>query len=281
MTARARTAGELSTRVQAIQLQAQHLVHTLYSGTHGLRRAGAGEAFWQYRPYSPGDDARRIDWRRTARSNRTLVREHEHHVPTRLLIWRDPTARMDWSSAPKQPQKGFVADVLALALATVAARGGERIGALVHPLVLHSGTAAPDHILSDLNHMAATPPLPPRGSHLLILTDGLDGGDLWNTWLRRVQVLEPRGVIVLIRDAAELEFPYQGDLLFAGRGADETLRLSRAEAARADYLERVAILTSEIISTSTRAGLITITINSHAPLAASFMRLCQMVGQIR
>ena len=39
------------------------------AGAHGLRRPGPGEEFWQYRPAQPGEPARAIDWRRSARSD--------------------------------------------------------------------------------------------------------------------------------------------------------------------------------------------------------------------
>jgi hypothetical protein len=43
----------------------------------GRRRSGPGEDFWQYRAYSFGDSAQSIDWRKSARSDRVLVRENE------------------------------------------------------------------------------------------------------------------------------------------------------------------------------------------------------------
>ena len=41
-------------------------------GFHGRRRAGQGEAFWQYRDHRPEDGARLVDWRRSARGDRYL-----------------------------------------------------------------------------------------------------------------------------------------------------------------------------------------------------------------
>ena len=49
-------------------------------GFHGRRRAGQGEAFWQYRDHRAEDGARLVDWRRSARGDRFFVREREREA---------------------------------------------------------------------------------------------------------------------------------------------------------------------------------------------------------
>jgi uncharacterized protein (DUF58 family) len=50
-----------------VLLDAQRLAASA-PGFHGRRRAGQGEAFWQYRDHRAEDGARLVDWRRPARS---------------------------------------------------------------------------------------------------------------------------------------------------------------------------------------------------------------------
>ncbi len=47
-------------------VEARRIANTVSAGWHGRRRRGIGENFWQFRPYSPGEDMARIDWRRSA-----------------------------------------------------------------------------------------------------------------------------------------------------------------------------------------------------------------------
>ncbi|MGI9464795.1 MAG: DUF58 domain-containing protein, partial [Aestuariivirgaceae bacterium] len=54
-------------------IAADRIANAVVHGMHGRRRAGPGEDFWQYRPYSPGDAAQTIDWRKSARSDRVLI----------------------------------------------------------------------------------------------------------------------------------------------------------------------------------------------------------------
>ena len=58
-------------------LESRRIAATVIHGLHGRRRAGSGENFWQFRRYVPGEEARRVDWRRSARGDELYVREQE------------------------------------------------------------------------------------------------------------------------------------------------------------------------------------------------------------
>ena len=74
--------------------------------------------------------AARVDWRRSARDDRAFVREREWEAAQTLWIWIDRSASMRFGSALAEGSKLDRAIVLALALADVAVRGGERVGLL-------------------------------------------------------------------------------------------------------------------------------------------------------
>ena len=63
-------------------------------GVHGRRRAGQGEAFWQYRDHRAEDGARLVDWRRSARGDRYFVREREREAAQTAWFWIDPDRRL-------------------------------------------------------------------------------------------------------------------------------------------------------------------------------------------
>src|SRR5215475_10889962 len=69
-------------------------------GFHGRRRAGQGEAFWQYRDHRPEDGARLVDWRRSARGDRLYVREREREAAQTAWFWIDPDPGFNWSGDP-------------------------------------------------------------------------------------------------------------------------------------------------------------------------------------
>ena len=99
-------------------------------GVHGRRRAGAGETFWQYRPFESGESAHRIDWRRSARGDQLFVREREWEAAQNYFVWVDCSASMAFKSSLASDYKIDRAAVLGLAAAEVLVQGGERVGAL-------------------------------------------------------------------------------------------------------------------------------------------------------
>ncbi len=107
---------------------AEHLASTVMLGEHGRRRPGLGDEFWQYRPAMPGDEARMVDWRRSARSDTHFVREKEWQAAQSIVIWSDRAQSMRFASSDALPTKSLAARVLALAAAVLLIRGGERVG---------------------------------------------------------------------------------------------------------------------------------------------------------
>ncbi|MFN6977904.1 MAG: DUF58 domain-containing protein, partial [Gemmobacter sp.] len=105
--------------------EAEHLAATVILGDHGRRRAGMGDAFWQYRPVVAGDSARLIDWRRSARGDAHFVREREWQAAQSVTLWVDGSRSMAFSGQARRPAKGDRARLLALSLAVLLVRGGE------------------------------------------------------------------------------------------------------------------------------------------------------------
>ena len=92
-------------------------------------RPGPGETFWQFRPFTAGEPANRIDWRRSARDDRHYVREREWEAAHTIWLWIDRSAVHGLlpRRSPRRP-KIERALVLGLALADLLVRGGERVG---------------------------------------------------------------------------------------------------------------------------------------------------------
>ena len=59
---------------------------------------GVGEDFWQYRLYTGGDPANRIDWRKSARTHKVLIRENEWAAVNTLWLWADAGRGMSFRS---------------------------------------------------------------------------------------------------------------------------------------------------------------------------------------
>lgn len=206
-------------------------------GFHGRRRSGQGEAFWQYRDHRAEDGARLIDWRRSARGDRYYVREREREAAQTAWFWIDDDAGLNWSSNADRPTKLHRARTLALALAILLARGGERVGLLGRPS--RAGARAPERLALDF----ATPtPLTtaPARSCVILFSDFYAAPEEWRARLRTLAEAGATGALVMVADAAEEEFPYKGRTLFKAHGArPREILIGRAENAREEYSVRL------------------------------------------
>ncbi len=244
-------------------------------GFHGRRRAGQGEAFWQYRDHSPEDGARLVDWRRSARGDRYFVREREREAAQTAWFWVDPDAGFNWSSDPKRPAKLHRARVLALALATLLARGGERVGALGH--APRRGANAVDRLALDLAAPMRDAEAPARAS-LVFLSDFYAPLETWRSRLGAAAAAGAGGALVMIADPAEEIFPYRGRTLFQAPGAKTEALIGRAEAAREEYGLRLGEHRRAIRELGARAGFETMfhrTDHSPAPALALLSALIE------
>jgi uncharacterized protein (DUF58 family) len=99
-------------------------------GIHGRRRAGPGESFWQFRPYTIGEAANRIDWRRSGRDDKLYVRQREWEAAQSVWLWVDRSASMGYISSLARASKVERAIVIGFALAEALVEAGERVGHL-------------------------------------------------------------------------------------------------------------------------------------------------------
>lgn len=173
------------------------------SGPHSLARPGQGEDFFDHRPYVPGDDLRRLDWKALARTGRPYVRRFETPGAGRFWLWID--------GSPSMRLFGKAAYAERVARVLVAAGQGERLRILTPKGTARPGKAMP----TDARGLLAARPRA-RGTPILI-TDGLEEGDLAG-YLRRL----PPFHLILVLAPEELE-PPEGAFLLEDVETGETL----------------------------------------------------------
>lgn len=92
------------------------------AGRHRSVIAGASTDFRDYRPYTPGDDLRQVDWRVYARTDRHYLRTHNQETDTLCHIFMDCSASMGFGA----PQSKLAhASCFAAALAYLVLRSND------------------------------------------------------------------------------------------------------------------------------------------------------------
>ncbi len=225
--------------------EAEHLAATVLLGEHGRRRAGMGDDFWQYRPAHPGDPARSIDWRRSARSDAHFVREREWQAAQSVMLWVDPSRSMGFSGDAGRASKADRARLLALALAVLLLRGGERVG-LAGQGVPRAGRGQMLRLVEALgvNHSADYGVPEQDGlianGRAVFLSDFLGDMAGVEAALARAADRGVRGVLCQVLDPAEEEFPFDGRTIFQSMGGTLSHETQAAGDLRGRYLARLA-----------------------------------------
>lgn len=229
----ARSMGELV-------LHARTIASTMTTGQHGRRKQGAGDNFWQFRPYNTGESAARIDWRRSARDNTLYIRDREWEAAQTIYLWPDLGPSMQYQSRFALHSKETRALLITLILAEIFGRTGERIAlpGLVSPTSTRNGAelmalalcdrAATDSVTNRLADIR-------RYAHVVLVGDFLDPFENIEARLARLAENNVRAHLIEIADPAEELFPYTGHVIFQDPEGGSELDAGKAESYREDY----------------------------------------------
>lgn len=84
-------------KLKNLQLTAKLVSEELMLGIHASTRSGIGIEFEQYRHYEPGDDPKRIDWKLFARTDKHLVRESSTESDRKIRFVLDLSGSMNYT----------------------------------------------------------------------------------------------------------------------------------------------------------------------------------------
>lgn len=244
-TLRQRAEG-LSGPLPPLLVAALRVAATVTQGVHGRRRVGVGETFWQYRPYQSGDSVTGIDWRQSARGDNPFVRENEWEAAQSVWLWCDRSASMAYRSDPSLPSKRDRSELLALALAVLLVRAGERVALMDGENRPGSGRSALDQMAmmlsrpaEEANSMPTMDPLP-RHAAVILIGDFLAPIDRVQSFVSGLVGREVRGHLLQVLDPAEESLPFAGRISFSGLEGEQPLVLPKVESVRDAYLARLA-----------------------------------------
>jgi len=203
------------------------------AGGYRTAHRGTGTDLVGLREYTEGDDARHIDWNVTARLNEPQLRVFTED--RELTVWLVLDCSASMTVGPPGRGKQDVLTELALVLARLFSRGGNRVGALLYDTgtvrTVPPGTGR-THVLrigaeltrtelsktagrgqysttTDLAAMLdAVTKLARRRALIVVISDFIGDGD----WGRSLLRLVPRHEVVALRvvDAADDELPEAG-----------------------------------------------------------------------
>jgi uncharacterized protein (DUF58 family) len=171
-------------RIDNLELVARTVVDGFISGLHHSPYLGLSTDFAEHRPYMPGDDIRRIDWRVYGRTDRFYVKEFEADTNANLLVLLDVSRSMDYGDAV--PKLDY-ARMLAASLLYLSRRQRDRVG-----LITFDG-AILDYVPSSAKHLDLA-------LHTLGAREAGGRGELAGPLRQVAEVIRRRSILVLVSD---------------------------------------------------------------------------------
>lgn len=256
-----RAAEALAGVLPPLLAEARQLAATVQLGEHGRRRAGMGDEFWQYRPAHAGDEARAIDWRRSARADSQFVREKEWQAAQSVHLWVDDARSMEFTGDPARQSKADRARLLALAVSVLLIRAGERVGLADAVLPPRAGKVQLMRLAQILTQPAAEADygapearalLP--GSRAVFLSDFLGDPAPVEAALAAAADRGVSGVMVQILDPVEEDFPFDGRTIFESMAGTLRHETRKAGDLRDRYRARLAERRDRLAALARQAG---------------------------
>lgn len=281
-----RAALDLARRLPELAVSAREAGSSVMQGMHGRRRSGVGEAFWQFRPFTAGESASRIDWRRSARDDRTYIREREWEAAQTVWIWIDRSPSMDFASDIARGPKGDRALVLGFATADLLVRGGERVAllGLTRPMAARNvvdrfveALSGPDGARTAADELPPPEPLPAR-SRALIVGDLLSEAETVAGRIASLGSAGALGHVIALCDPVEETFPFAGHVEFADTDGPAKLRLGQAAALRDTYLAKLAAHRGRIAEACRRQGWTFAVHRTDRPATEALLRLATLLA---
>jgi uncharacterized protein (DUF58 family) len=216
--------------ISNLYLRARWVVEGIMSGLHRSRAKGFSVEFEAHREYSPGDEIRRIDWKALGKFDRYFIKEYEDETNLRAYLCLDTSASMDYASdGVTKFDYGctLTASLAYLILRQQDAAGlvtfSNRIESFVPPRakrdyltqILHAletrgpaGETTVGRILEDVAGQIK------RRGLVVLVSDLLDEPEQILKGLRLFRFKGNDVIVFHLLDPAELELPFDGNVLF-------------------------------------------------------------------
>lgn len=241
-------------RISDLELLARSVVEGFVAGLHRSPYKGFSVEFMSYRPYIPGDDLMRLDWKLFARTDRYYVKEFEDETNTSLTILLDVSASMEYASTAvtKREYASFLA--ASLAYLVIRQRDAAGITFFDDKIVEHvPPRSTTGHLHTILQFLKSVGPgarsdlgkplhelaeRRRRRGFVVLISDLLDDVETLVDGLRHFRFQGHDVIVFHVMDPAELTFDFSDLVEFEDMETGDKL-LVASEATRAAYLDNL------------------------------------------
>jgi uncharacterized protein (DUF58 family) len=247
--------------IRNLELRARVVVEGFWNGLHRSPYHGFSVEFSEYRPYSPGEDTRYMDWRLYARSDRYYLKKFEEETNLRCHLLVDQSRSMNYGSLGYS--KSDYARTFAATLAWFLNAQGDAVGLFtfdervreyyparhrhghLRQLMLaleHSGDGKQTNLREPLRRAAE---LVRKRGMIVLISDLLAPTDELEPHLARLTAAGHEIVVFQVLDPNELSFDFHNPSLFHDVESGRDFYID-PDTERADYQRRLEAHIAEI-----------------------------------
>ncbi len=277
-------------------LIAKMVVEGFINGLHRSPFHGFSVEFADHREYVPGDDLKYLDWQVFARTDRYYIKRYEEETNLRCHILLDRSASMAFGTG--KVTKWDYGCFLATSLAYLIIKQQDAVGLSLFgakPGLLLPPRSRLSHLRQMIQVLTANPPtgetnvaaslralvrnLKRRGL-LVLLSDLIDEPA---ETLKAIRLLRSHGhdvIVFQIRDATEVEFPFDGATVFRDLETGEELEVDPASV-RESYLQNLAAETELFRKGLVEVGIDYVPLNTRQPYDEAFSAYLHRRAKVR
>jgi len=277
-------------RIQHLPWRARGVVQGFLSGLHKSPAHGFSVEFTEYRPYTPGDDLRFLDWKLLARSDRLQLKQFEDETNRRCWLLVDQSRSMGFGT--QGYSKADYARTAAATLAWFLAGQRDAVGLLGFDVTVRQYLPArfrPGHLRRLLQLLeqplggTATDLAAPltevtrlanRRGLVVLLSDLLAPLDLLATRLSWLRARGHEVLLLRILDPRELDFDLPGEALFTDLETGRELHIDPV-AAREGYHQKFAAHADQLRQICGDLGIDLTVLTTATPLHEPLVALLQ------
>lgn len=218
-------------QVASMELRARLVVEGFMTGLHKSPYHGFSVEFTEHRPYTPGDEPKRIDWKAYGKTERFYIKQFEEETNLRTSIILDASGSMGFASGARLTKLQY-ASYVAAALGYLMVEQRDAVGLTVFDEVIRT-TIAPrgtrthlKQIWKELEHARpgrktqtaaalhrVADALTRRGL-VIILSDLFDRPDEVITAFKHFRHKGNEVIVMQVLDPLERSFAFDGDAVF-------------------------------------------------------------------
>ena len=267
--------------IRNLELRARSVVEGFWHGLHRSPYHGFSVEFTEYRPYTPGDDPRYLDWKLVGRTDRYFIKKFEDETNLRCHLLVDNSRSMTFGS--RGYSKTDYARTLAATLAWFLSHQGDATGLLtfdesvreylparhrpghLRQLMLaleKPASGAATDLVAPLRRMAE---LVRKRGLIVLISDLLAPPETLEAPLALLTAARHEVVVFQVLDPAELDFNFNTAARFQDLESGRDLFLEPS-LARGDYQRRLGEHLAAVRAICQRLGVSHVQISTAQPL---------------